>query len=66
MSKLRNVQFSRVGPGVPEAGAGAAEDVVPLWLLLDLGDAVRLGVAAVGIAAVVVLVVLVLRGLLGR
>ena len=48
---------------MPEAGAGAAEDVVPLWLLLDLGDgAVRLGVAAAG----VVLVVLVLRGLLGR
>ena len=53
-----------VGPGVSDAAARAAEDVVPLWLLLGLRDAVRLGVAGHA-AAAVVLVVLVLRGLLG-
>ena len=51
---------------MPDIGAGAAEDVVPLGLLLPLRDAVRFEVTrCVAVGAVAVLVVAVLRGLLG-
>ena len=51
---------------MPDIGAGAAEDVVPLGLLLPLRDAVRLEVScSVAVGAVAFLVVAVLRGLLG-
>ena len=51
---------------MPQVGAGAPEDVVPLWLLPGLRYAVRLYVAAaIALEAVAVLVVLVLGGLLG-
>ena len=51
---------------MPDGGAGAAEDVVPLGLLLPLRNAVRFEVpCCVAVGAVAVLVVAVLRGLLG-
>ena len=56
------------GPGVPQVGAGAPEDVVPLRLLPGLRYAVGLKIAvtiAAAAEAVAVLVVLVLGGLLG-
>ena len=63
----RRQEYSNsIRPGVSEAAAGAAEDVVPLGLLLPLRDAVCLQVpGCVAVGAVAVFIVAVLRGLLG-